>query len=146
MRYGEEVHRAEWRGPRLTGRLLFGPAIGFWSFRRVSAMVTGSSSFGGCAMADSDRKSERGRFAIFRAKDARCDADTTIMQYEPVSAVVAEGSGERRRKGQTTVTTSEYCFRYPASAWSTCGSKAAFRCRGTHTMSIAFITSSAARC
>ncbi len=50
-------------------------------------------------MAQSDRKSERGRFTIFRAKDARCDADTTIMQYEPVSAVVAEGSRRAQAEG-----------------------------------------------
>ena len=50
-------------------------------------------------MAQSDRKSERGRFTIFRAKDARCDADTTIMQYEPVSAVVAEGSRKAQAEG-----------------------------------------------
>lgn len=50
-------------------------------------------------MVDSERKSEKGRFAIFRAKDARCDADSTIMQYEPVSAVVAEGSRRAQAEG-----------------------------------------------
>jgi hypothetical protein len=50
-------------------------------------------------VAQTDRKSERGRFTIFRAKDARCDADTTIMQYEPVSAVVAEGSRKAQAEG-----------------------------------------------
>jgi hypothetical protein len=47
-------------------------------------------------------KSKRGRFAIFRAKDARCDADTTIMEYEPISAVVAEGSRRAQAEGVDT--------------------------------------------
>lgn len=32
------------------------------------------------------------RFAIFRAKDARADADMSLMQYEPVSSIAAEGA------------------------------------------------------
>jgi len=39
----------------------------------------------------------RPRFAIFRAKDARCDAD--FIQYEPVSSVVAEGARRAQEAG-----------------------------------------------
>jgi hypothetical protein len=46
-----------------------------------------------------NEKSKRGRFAVFRAKDARGDADVSIMQYESVSDVVAEGSRKAYAEG-----------------------------------------------
>jgi hypothetical protein len=36
-------------------------------------------------MAGSTGETERARFAIFRAKDARSDAEASFMQYEPNS-------------------------------------------------------------
>ena len=43
-------------------------------------------------MAQGTAETETPRFAIFRARDARPDVDMALMQYEPVSSIVAEGS------------------------------------------------------
>ena len=43
-------------------------------------------------MSDSPVASQTPRFAIFRAKDALSEAQAAIMDYEPISAAVTEGS------------------------------------------------------
>ncbi len=44
------------------------------------------------AVTDHTAQSEKPRFAIFRAKDARSDADTPFMHYEEMTSVVADGA------------------------------------------------------
>ena len=43
-------------------------------------------------MSDSPVANQTPRFAIFRAKDALSEAEAAIMDYEPISAAVTEGS------------------------------------------------------
>jgi hypothetical protein len=50
-------------------------------------------------MAESTGESEKTRFAIFRGKDARSDAEASFMQYEPVTPVVAEGARRAQAEG-----------------------------------------------
>ena len=50
-------------------------------------------------MAESTGETEKTRFAIFRGKDAKSGAEASFMQYEPVTAVVAEGARRAQEEG-----------------------------------------------
>ena len=50
-------------------------------------------------MAGSAGGTDRSRFAIFRAKDARCDAEPSFIQYEAVTSIVADGAQRAQAAG-----------------------------------------------
>jgi mannose-6-phosphate isomerase-like protein (cupin superfamily) len=49
--------------------------------------------------ADSSPGETPKRFAVFRAKDARADVETTILQFAPFSAIAAEGAKRAMQSG-----------------------------------------------
>jgi hypothetical protein len=50
-------------------------------------------------MSASTGGSEKPRFTIFRAKDARSEAEAHFMDYEPVTPVIAEGARKAQEAG-----------------------------------------------
>src|SRR5262245_8298537 len=54
---------------------------------------------GGTGMSASTGGSEKPRFVVFRAKDARAEAEAHFMDYEPITPVAAEGARKAQEAG-----------------------------------------------
>jgi hypothetical protein len=50
-------------------------------------------------MAHATSETETARFAVFRAKDARSEADVQFMEYAPIPPAVAEGARKAQEAG-----------------------------------------------
>lgn len=50
-------------------------------------------------VSESTGETDRPRFAIFRAKDARADAEAAFMEYEDITSVVADGAQRAKEAG-----------------------------------------------